>query len=391
MSEQLNQIAESGNGKLYEANTFVVPVLSGTYREMGHQYGALMVDHMQHAYDVLLEPGRDAGAITDDDAVALTNRAMSTFSTRNREFYEGIAAGSGWPIDKVGMLDQVMEFGMYQSKLHAFAGCTTIMSWGGHSADGGTYIGRNMDWTPSFNDFAQVLTVRKPNDGSYRYATVGWPGMYGAFTSLNEHGTYLDIHDGTSMGGSVVYVERPPILNILSDLMSEVASRSALVARLNGITQSTSLIYSLADEAGGASVESSSLGGNRLRSADGESLVVVNTFLNPDWGLGPRETVSNSLRRLSNMTERLAENEGSVDARITRDLMDLTLFNADGTFAENGGATKPTVQDSDSTNYQTVVDVQRRQMWLKVPAPDHFADWTHFDLGSLWSNGRTVD
>ncbi len=391
MSEQLNQIAESGNGELYEANGFVVPVLSGTWREMGHQYGALMVDHMQQAYDVLIKPGRDAGAITDNDAVTLTNRAMSTFSTRNREFYEGAAAGSGWPIDRVGMLDQVMEFGMYQSKIHAFAGCTTIMSWGGHSADGGIYTGRNMDWAPTFNEFAQVLTIRKPNDGSHRYATVGWPGMYGAFTALNEHGVYLDIHDGTSMGGSVVYVERPPILNVLSDLMAETASRSALISRFNGIMPSTSLIYSLADETGGASMESSSLGGNRLREPDGESLVVVNTFLNPDWGLGRRETVSNSLRRFANMTERLAENEGSVDARITRDLMDLTLFNADGTFAENGGATKPTVQDADSTNYQTVVDVQRRQMWLKVPAPTAFADWTHFDLATLWSDDRTVE
>ena len=34
----------------------------------------------------------------------------------------------------------------------------------------------------------------------------------------------------------------------------------------------------------------------------------------------------------ANMTERLAENEGSVDAQVTRDLMDLTLFDADGNF-----------------------------------------------------------
>ena len=54
------------------------------------------------------------------------------------------------------MLDQVMEFGMYQSNMHAFAGCTSIVSWGGHSADGATYLGRNMDWAPTFNEFAQV-------------------------------------------------------------------------------------------------------------------------------------------------------------------------------------------------------------------------------------------
>ena len=99
---------------------------------------------------------------------------------------------------------------------------------------------------------------------------------------------------------------------------------------------------------------------------------------------GERETVSNSIQRFENMTARLAENKGKVNAEMVRNLMDLRLFNEDGTFAENGGATKPTKQDADSTNYQTVFDVKRRQLWMKVPAPDYFADWTHFDLNELF-------
>ena len=42
--------------------------------------------------------------------------------------------------------------------------------------------------------------------------------------------------------------------------------------------------------------------------------------------------------------------------------MDLRTFNEDGTHAENGGATKPTKQDADSTVYQTVFDVKRRRL-----------------------------
>ena len=87
-----------------------------------------MVDPMQQTWDVVVEPSRSAGAITDDDMKTWTDRALSTFSTRNREFYLGVTEGSGWPINKVGMLDQIMEFGIYQSKIHAFAGCTSIMS-----------------------------------------------------------------------------------------------------------------------------------------------------------------------------------------------------------------------------------------------------------------------
>ena len=140
----------------------------------------------------------------------------------------------------------------------------------------------------------------------------------------------------------------------------------------------------VADETAGASMECSSLAGKRLRQPEGDSIAVVNTFLGPDWGLGKRETVSNSLRRFANMTARLAENEGKFDAKIVRSIMDLRIFNEDGTRAENGGATKPTKQDADSTVYQTVFDVKRRLLWMKVPAPDYFADWTHFDLNELW-------
>lgn len=283
------------------------------------------------------------------------------------------------------MLDHIMEFGVYQAKLHSFAGCTTIFSWGGHSADGNMYAGRNMDWSETFNKFPQVLTIRKPTDGSYKVAALGWPGMYCAFTALNEHGAYLDLYDGTSMGGSVIYENRPSILNTLMDIMSESASLETTVARLNGVNNSASVILCVADENAAASVECSSLGGNRLRPATGESHVVVNSFLGETWGLGKRETVSNSLRRFSNMTDRLAENVGQIDAQKTRDLMDMRIFNEDGSFAENGGCTKPTKQDADLTTHQMVTDVKGRKVWLKVPVPDYFADWTEVDLNALWS------
>jgi len=170
----------------------------------------------------------------------------------------------------------------------------------------------------------------------------------------------------------------------LSDLMSESDSLNTLVTKLNGIANSTSVILSLADENGAACMECSSLGGNRLREPEDDSMAVVNSFLEADWGLGKRETVSNSLRRYANMADRLADNRGKVNAEVVRNIMDLRLFNPDGTFAKNGGATKPTKQDADLTNYQTVCDVKQRQVWFKIPVPDYFADWTHFDLKELW-------
>ena len=70
--------------------------------------------------------------------------------------------------------------------------------------------------------------------------------------------------------------------------------------------------------------------------------------------------------------------------KVIRKLMDLRIFNEDGSFAENGGCTKPTKQDADLTTHQMVTDVKQRKVWLKVPVPDYFADWTPVDLKELW-------
>ncbi len=188
-----------------------------------------MVESMQKAYDVLVEYAFKSNFLTEEDAELWTERAVSTFSNRNREFYNGLVEGTAWSQVKVGILDQLMEFGVYQASIHSFAGCTSIFAWKANSKDGNMCIGRNMDWIAAYNKLPQVLTVINPDDGSYCYASVGRPGIYAPFTALNEHGVYLDVHDGASMDGSVVYEDRPSITGVLNDMMSETASLKALI------------------------------------------------------------------------------------------------------------------------------------------------------------------
>jgi hypothetical protein len=383
--DNLTKVAEADNGTLYALNGFAIPVLAGSYYEMGKQYGSLMKDHMQTAYDTIVAPGIESGKTTPEDMTTWTNRSYTTVSSRCKRFYDGLVESTGWSLEKVVMLDIAIEFGIFQSSLHSFAGCTSIFSWGDFTPDGQVYIGRNQDWFPAYLEFSTVITVMKPTDGSYRHAKVGWPGMLAPMTAINEQGVYFDVHDGSSMGGSVVYIDRSSTLNALNDLIAETPTMEALTRRMNSAAASISYILNIADETGAASFECSALAGSRLRQPAESALVGVNSFMNPDWGIHQRETASNSLRRFANMTARLAENKGLMNAARTRDLMDMRLFNDDGTFVENGGSTKPTVQDVDLTNYQTVTDVSQRQFWMKMPNPDHFADWTQVDLNALWS------
>ena len=112
--------------------------------------------------------------------------------------------------------------------------------------------------------------------------------------------------------------------------------------------------------------------------------IVVNSFLNEDWGIQKRETMSNSLRRHSNM-KTLAEKKanGEIDATYTMECYDVPIFNDDGTFKDGGGCTKPTKLDADLTNYQMVNDIASMKTYLKCPTR---TEWRGVDVGKLFES-----
>ncbi|HEX8524075.1 MAG TPA: C45 family peptidase [Tepidisphaeraceae bacterium] len=69
--------------------------------------------------------------------------------------------------------------------------CSTFTVPTGGSADGVARFGRNLDW-PGLDiaDKASVLMVFHPKD-KFAFASVGWPGMLGVLSGMNEHGLSL--------------------------------------------------------------------------------------------------------------------------------------------------------------------------------------------------------
>src|SRR5207247_2431236 len=76
--------------------------------------------------------------------------------------------------------------------LSAMTACSTVTLPPEASPDGVARFGRNLDF-PSFNvaDKFTVVLVYKPAGGRYAFAAVGWPGMCGVLSGMNEHGLTL--------------------------------------------------------------------------------------------------------------------------------------------------------------------------------------------------------
>ncbi|MGI9517349.1 MAG: C45 family autoproteolytic acyltransferase/hydrolase [Pirellulaceae bacterium] len=389
-NDELTLVGQSGAGKLFNTGDDLIQVmqLEGTWFEMGQQYGTFAKDGMQQVWDVTVQPVIDKKEMTENEALSqFGQRVFASSSHRMQQLYRGVADATGWSVDKVALVGQSAVLGVYQSKIHSFAGCSSLLAWGEATKSGGMITARNMDWGEAFLKFPLYLTVYKPTDGSQAVANLGWPGWLWAMTMINENGVYVDLHDGTSMGGSVVFADRPSFLNSVFDMMVECNSADAISHRFNATRTDFASIWTVADDSPtGFSFENAPYDSRRRNPTDGgDTLAVVNTFLNPDWGMRQRDTVSNSLTRYRNLTDRAADAHGSIDAEKAMELFDLTLFNLDGTFRENGGPTKPTKQDADVTCHQIVTDLKQRQVWIKIPLK---TQWRHVDLSSLFQSGE---
>ncbi|WP_418642765.1 C45 family autoproteolytic acyltransferase/hydrolase [Vibrio chaetopteri] len=390
-TQNLIKKAQFENGTMFETDQDMLYVLqlNGSWFEMGKQYGQLSKENMEAMYQRIVQPEFDNGLISQQEAFELFGaRVLSTLSLRRKQYFMGVAEGLDWPLEKVIVLDQSGPMAIYLGKLHSFSGCSSMASWGDNTVDGHTIVGRNMDWNELFLDFPIYTTVYNPTDGSNGFVNVSWPGWQWMVTGFNDKGVYTDLHDGTSMGGNIVSIEKPSFLNSVVDYMTESDTATALSSRFQAARTDIASIWMLADEQGEACAYENTMQENRLRVSDkgAQSFVTVNTFLNPDWGLGMRETQSFSLKRFENLNARHAEQAGGIDAQAMRDIFDLPLYDEEGNFKENGGVTKPTNQDVDLTNYQVVTDLNELQLWVKLPALGGDTDWAHIDVRALFSN-----
>jgi len=384
-TNNLNLVAESGSGKLYDTGDDAIFVcrLEGDWRDMGRQYGAFAKDRIQPLWDLCVKPVLAKGWMTEAAARAtFGTRVFESSSARRQAFYNGVSDAMGWPVDKVVLLDQCGIMGIYQGKLHSFSGCSSLSCWGDATKDGHTYTARNLDWGKAFCDLPLFFAVYVPTDGTNKVANMNWAGWGFAQSILNDKGVYTDMHDGTSMGGQVVSVDRPSFANAMFDWLVESSSAEAIGTRFGGARTDVPFIWGIADKGGNCFSVETALYANMRVDPTASYLGVVNSFLNPNWGVHLRDTVSNSLTRLKNVRERADEALGRIDAAKMMEIFDLPLFNEDGTFRAKGGPTKVTVQDVDLTNYQIVTDLNALQVWLKIPQK---GDWRHIDLKAMFA------
>ena len=366
-SPNLTKVSVFENGQRYKAGPYDVVVLSGSYREMGRQYGYLMKDELQSVYKIVTNKTAQQG-VTIEKVREQARQATALQPKRLKEINAGIAETSGLTEDDVDVLYYGAVFYLYGP-----SSCSFLATWGNYTTDGSVVVSRNWDLpdTVSVFDPYYVLAVYKPTDGSNGVATVGPAGMRPE-TLMNSAGLFVADDNGMASGGSLSYDNRPDLISEFFRFMLDYSTEKQLDAGIQ--SQRTNLAW-IVNAAGPEQAYSYEETVYDVKRRDGAGMIAAaNHFVDPTWHLAGTPD-ANSVARYNNLVTLAGQSKGSIDAAKMVQIRNVLLQNGGATFLhyDFGG-------DKYSTDHQVVFVPKTRTLWMKVVD----RDWQKVDLGTLF-------
>ena len=153
--------------------------------------------------------------------------------------------------------------------------CSTVTLPADASPDGVARFGRNLDF-PGFDiaDKATVVMLYRPADGRNAFAAVGWPGMCGVLSGMNEHGLALanmEVTRGMRLPSAMPYIL------LYRTVLERCATVDEAVELLRSTPRQTANNLMLMDAAGGRAVVEITPDAVHVRRPDaGQALISTN-------------------------------------------------------------------------------------------------------------------
>lgn len=186
--------------------------IRGSGFQRGHNLGKLMPDLLYYQEKVFVDQIRE---IIPSESylkflrffIVLFNRNLgeNVIEEYRNEIY-GISMSCTHEYDFIGTpYERQLNYHSAHDLGHAMqdymlVGCSSFATWGKQSADSSLLIGRNFDFYVG-EAFAKnkLVSFYEPNqDQGYRFASVGWPGMIGVLSGMNETGLTVTINAAKS-------------------------------------------------------------------------------------------------------------------------------------------------------------------------------------------------
>lgn len=368
LTPDLVHVASFEGGERFQAGDYPVIVLTGSYREMGRQYGGLMKAELNEEYAFLLDTLTKRG-FTQEEIREAGQEITALYPQRVKEIFLGMAETSGLTPDDIAVLYYGAIFQLI-AKPPVPVSCSYLAAWGDYTKDGSVVVSRNWDLDDAVMPFTKwyVLTVYRPTDGSNSIATWSPAGMRPE-TFMNSKGIF--IADDNSGLDDTAPETRPEFITEFFRFMLDYSDLKGLDAGIRGTSPDVAWIVDVAGPDGSYVYEKTT---NRtlVRTGDGV-IAAANHFVDPSWNLPAPP--AHSLNRYNNLLRQAEEAKGSIDAARMMQIRDVCLEDGGSKFchSELFGAKY-------SSNHQVVFVPESRTLWMK--AMDR--DWQKVELAPLF-------
>jgi hypothetical protein len=373
----LTLTAESDGGKLYifGEGYYQAAVVSGSWQEMGRQYGALLAEDLQ-AFHIEITHDMESRGVDRSDMTAAAREYEKAYSENLRLLMDGMAETSGLSRDAV----RVLNFGMMLLTQLILGEappsvCSGLAAWDGYTPDGKLIFGRNWDINrKAMLPYMKYLgvVVFKP-DGAIPFANVHPLGNIYLETGINSRGVFLELNNG-EQSDPVIYGAREDTTSFLVEVLSSSGSLGQALNMLTEEPADVSYILQVADTEKAVSMERPTFGA-RVREGNNGLLAAYNSFIPPypdkwDGRIEPPPPLSQDPRYENLLT--LANSErfiGKLDAANMMDLLKVPI--------EDGGALH------DGTVVQVVAEPETLTIWIRGV---DYSDFEKLELAGLFKD-----
>jgi predicted choloylglycine hydrolase len=186
-------------------------------------------------------------------------------------------------LDPVQMVLGNTLYDLKNIRLVQALGCSSLIVPPARSATGGPLFGRNVDFFDLgyLHDYS-LVTVRPRTRRTLAYATLGFPGVLGCFSGMNEAGLALASHEVFGAPGPRRYNPHGVPFTLAHRRVLEECTRTTEVAPfLRGIERTTSTLLVLCDRDGGRVLEVTPDHVIEI-PATGDAVVCTNHYRSPE-------------------------------------------------------------------------------------------------------------
>jgi hypothetical protein len=202
----------------------LLPLSLSKAQDGSNAHGYLMAEELVPFVEEFVVKLPIVGSKKYVDRVAPYVSKNMTFSADEEEEIAGMIEGvmaklgaSGARLESLGRPIEALDvkIGNTFGDWAPFA-CSSFTVWGAATADGGTLTARNFDYFPHPKLKSLVtLIARAPKDPSRRrWVNVGYPGLLGVISGMNEDGVGLFVHDVMPKGDSETSGLTPRLLSL---------------------------------------------------------------------------------------------------------------------------------------------------------------------------------